>query len=351
LSRYVAFADPSYSLPLALWTIGTFLYPDFDTFPYVVITSDTKRSGKTRLAELMSFMCSNPKQFGAMTGPGLYHTIELDKPTIFFDEAEVLSSESATNMRAVLNMGYRKGQSVPRLVHGVMKEFQTYCPKVFILIGDVYDTLKDRSIVVRMKRAEPRERFVYEPVKAEGAAIREAVDVLLKAGTGARIMEAFMSHKGISFLTDRDEELWTPLFVIASIVCPERMEELSRHAVDISTEKTQESRRYVNLQGEEKKAEDDEYARRLLVDVAAALHGHRSLSSKVIVDTLRALPTSPWRKFRGEGLTMRNLADMLSRFGVKPVVIRVGKGKHGDNSNVTRGYNARDIERATKKTH
>jgi len=347
LAKYISFADTCYSLPLALWTIGTFLFTEFDTFPYVVITSTTKRSGKSRLSEVLSFACSNPRPFGAMTPATVFNSMEGDaNPTLFFDEAEVLSSEAASTMRAVLNMGYRRGQSVPRMDRGIVKEFPTYCPKVFILIGDVSDTLKDRSIMVRMKRGTPALRFIFEPVRAEGGVLRERITSLLTDVTIGALSEAFQNHKGLTFLTDRDEELWTSLFVIASVFCPDRMDELSRYAVDIATEKTQESYRYVNLLGEEKKAEDDEYAIRLLADVHALLHGHAALETRVLLDKLKALPTSPWRKFRGDGLTVRNMADMLSRFGVAPVLIRFGPRQQ---NNVKRGYKASEVAEAIKK--
>ena len=49
------------------------------------------------------------------------------------------------------------------------RKYSLYCPKAFIQIGDVRGTLQDRSIVVRiMERAEPRERYSYDVVRAGG---------------------------------------------------------------------------------------------------------------------------------------------------------------------------------------
>lgn len=345
-AKYIVFADPSYSLPLALWIIGTFVYQDFDAFPYVVITAATKRSGKTRLSELMSMVCKNPQNLGALTPAGVFHSMDSKDPVVLFsDEAEELSSEGATQMRAVLNMGYRKGQSVRRIVHGEPKDYPTYCPKVFILIGDVADTLKDRSVIIRMKRGNPPGRFVFEPVRAEGAVIRARIEEDLQ-GASAAVAEAFLRSQGLEFLTDRDEELWTPLFAIASVFCPDRIEELQRYAVDIATEKTQESARYTSLLGEEKKAEQEEYALRLLADIRKLMHGHKQIETKVLIEQLHGLTTSPWRKFRGDGLSIRNIADMLSPFGVSPGLVRIGPRAE---NNVKRGYKAADIERAAKK--
>lgn len=348
-NRFATFTD-AYSLPIALWTICTYLFPNFDAFPYMVITSDTKRSGKTRLGELISFVCSNPRSFGAMTPSAMFRIIEEVQPTIFFDEAEILSQESAGTMRSVLNMGYRKGSTVPRTIGGQVVEFKTYCPKVFILIGDVLDTLRDRSIIVRMKRSAVQNVFRYETVKAEGEALRDEIQIVIDEKS-SEIVSAFYDFKGIEFLTDRDEEIWTPIIVLASVICPERMPELSRIAVDMATEKTQEKRRYTQLLRDETedKAQDDEYALRLLSDLNGVFqNGSERVSSQDAVAALRSLPTAPWRKFRGDGITMHNIADMLSRFGLRPCPIRVGQGK---TSKVAKGYKKEQVAKVYAKHH
>src|SRR5207247_3545549 len=58
-----------------------------------------------------------------------------------------------TLFRSVLNGGYRKGATVTR--RGLT--YAVYSPKVFILIGDVFDTLRDRSIVIEMWRGRSEE--------------------------------------------------------------------------------------------------------------------------------------------------------------------------------------------------
>jgi Protein of unknown function (DUF3631) len=345
LDSYISFADPIYRLPLALWTLGTFCYPEFDAFPYLVITSSTKRSGKTRLGELLSFACSNARNFAAMTAATLFRSIEAESPTVFFDEAETLSSESANTMRAVLNVGYRKGQTIPRTSGNTIKEYPTFCPKVFILIGDVYDTLRDRSIVVTMRRGEAPQRFIYDVAKGLGAAIAETAAEAIKAHT-ADIAEVFASHPRLDFLTDRDEEIWTPLFTLAHIFCPDRINELSQCAVDIATEKTAESRRYTQLESEDQSA-DAEYAEKLLLDLYALLLTHgKIIASREAVDLLKQVPTSPWRKFRGAGLSIRDMANMLSRFGVKPA--RIAKGSGRGNQTFLRGYKLAEVETAVR---
>lgn len=347
LNRYVCFTDPAYVLPLALWITGTYIYPEFDAYPYLVITSLTKRSGKTRLSELIGFTSANPRQFSAMTGPTLYRSIQDEHPTIIFDEAETLSSEAASIQRSVLNVGYRKGQTIPRTVGGKIQDFDTYCPKVFVLIGDVYETLKDRSIILPMRRGEPSERFLYNVAKDQGAELRNEIVAQIKTHTDT-LVNIYEQHKGLNFLTDRDEEIWTPLFTLAQAFCPSRIKELSAAAVDMATEKTAESKRYIVLGKQEDAAVEDEYAQKLLIDLYGLfVTGGRVISTKVAIDALRAIPIAPWRKFRGSGIDAHDLSNMLSRFGVRPVRIATGSGR--GKQTFMRGYKRDHVERAVKE--
>jgi hypothetical protein len=346
INTYAKFTDESYSLPIALWIIATYCFPCFDAFPYMVITAETKRSGKTRLAELISFACSNPRFMTSITPSTMFNMIEAEAPTIFFDEAETLSSESQNSMTQVLNAGYRKGQTIPRMVGKEQwKEFKVYSPKVFILIGDVRDTLRDRSVIIKMRRAgagEMQTRFVYEIVKNHGRELRERASAIVEANV-AEISSQYMTSTGFRFLSDRDEEIWTPLFVLCQMLCPERMDQLTRVAVDIATEKTVEKKSYRDMEDDdaEKNAQDEEFNVRLLQDLYAVMGG-KNISSQDAVDRLQAIPTSPWRKYRGVGITMHNIADILDVMHIDPKPIRVGK-------KVFKGYKIEQVREAMKR--
>lgn len=346
ISRFVTFPDSTYLLPLALWTIGTYIHTEFDAFPYLVVTSETKRAGKTRLGEILSFICSKSRMFGAMTAAGIFHTIQAEHPTMFLDEAEDMSADRAGALRSVLNMGYRRGQKVARVDGDGIKEYDTYCPKVFILIGDVHDTLRDRSVIIRLVRGTPAERFTYEAVKAQGATLGDTIRQAVEFNK-LPICDAFLNFPGFPALTDRDEEIWSPLMVLCQIFCPERLAELQRGAVDLCTEKTQQIRRYVDLGDAEQAAQTDEYSRRLLTDVYALMtwSGRTFIPTTELLQGLKSLDTAPWRRFQGpEGLSVHSISDLLVRFHVRPVVGRVGKGRK--DSTTARGYKFADVSRA-----
>jgi hypothetical protein len=333
---YVTLAESSYALVIALWLMATHIWPAFDAFPHLVVTSATKRSGKTRLLELISFVASNSRLVANISPAALYRTIDAEKPTLLVDEAEMFSS-AKSEYRSLLNTGYRRGQTVKR--HD--GDYETYCPKAFALIGDVHDTLRDRSIVIQMRRGEPARRFVYAAAKEEGAALREIINATVSS-KAEEIAQAVRSFEGLSFLTDRDEEIWSPLFILCRLICPDRINEVTRAAADISAAKTGKARRYSELGEEEDKAQEEEYAVRLLKDMLHVIGDQKQITTQEAITKLRDIPTSSWRRFRGDGLKdgiegAMVVAGLLSRFGVKPSTIRITVKDVGTGS-TAKGY-------------
>ena len=359
LSDYCHFADADVVRPLSLWIAATYVFEAFDCFPYLSITARVKRAGKTRLSELIGFTCSMPFNVAGASAASLFRTVDGDenghKPTLIIDEAESLSSESASTIRTFLNVGYRKGQTIPRAdgKHGV-KQWPTYCPKIFVLIGDVYDTLRDRSIIVEMQRGEPAKRFSYEIAKLEGATIADEIKNAI-AENLETIQENYMAVE-LSFLTDRDAEIWRPIFAIAQTLEPESIGNLRRIAVDMSTSKTQDIRRYgmVNQEEEERNIRREEYARRAVADLLIVTEKRESIAANEAVALLKEIDIAPWRKYEGTGLEGRMLADLVAVLELRSKPIRGNaKGKavkyNGKDQNVFRGFTRTDILACAKK--
>lgn len=346
INRYIAWGADDYSFPIALWVLATYCFPVFDAFPYLTITASTKRAGKSRLGiDVMNFIASNPRAVAGMTPAAMFHSIEAEHPTLLLDEAESLTSESAGRMRQVLNSGYRRGSKFEIQKGEQTMSYDTYCPKVFVLIGDVMDTLRDRCIVIRMTRGEAPSRMVYSVAQEEGQRLREEISAMVHDML-PHIGQAYLDSNGIPFLTDRDEEIWMSIFTMCEVFCPARVPELSRMATDMCMEKTVEKVRYVDTRQMEKEAEEKEYSVRLLSDLEAVMSG-KHISSADAVVRLREIPTAPWRKFRGDGLTMNSMADMLARFpNVRPVPIRTTGGRKA--SKVYKGYRIEAVRGAIK---
>jgi uncharacterized protein DUF3631 len=355
LKRYVAFPDGILPLPIALWVVGTHLYEVFDAYAYLVITAATKRAGKTRLMELLSFLCARSYRTADITPAALYSIIEDDQPTLMIDEAERFAV-SRNEFRAIVNSGYRRGETVIRRQGNDVRQFRLYCPKVFVLIGDVFDTLRDRSAMVTLRRGHAPERFVYTDAKRRGSELKEKIESLVSS-SAEDIASSYETLPSLGFLTDREEEIWSPLFAICRVLCPERWDELVRTAVDISTLKTAAPRKHFELPAHEDAEQQIEYGERAVRDLVQVIVNQSKTSIRSIdaIAALRDLPTGPWRTFKGEGLKPNiegsmALASLLEPFGIRPTTIRLRPRSEGALGSTAKGYKLADLKEAAKKT-
>ena len=180
---------------------------------------------------------------------------------------------------------------------------------------------------------------------AIGGRMEEAISARLE-----EIRKAYRQYQGmypsLSFLRDRDKEVWKPLFSLCQLLAPSRIPELERSAIDIATLKTLPIRRFDALAEEEKKSEEMEYGERLVTDAISVMEGHERMATSELVQGLRALHTSPWRTYRGSGITddasgAMLLASLLKHFGVEPKTIRVRP--KGEPNSTAKGYTRADL--------
>jgi hypothetical protein len=97
----------------------------------------------------------------------LYRKIERDHPTLPLDEVDTVwrggggCNDNHDGLRALLKAGNESGVRVPRCAGPrgeQLVDFDVYCPKVLAGIGQLPETVADRSILVAMKRRTKRER-------------------------------------------------------------------------------------------------------------------------------------------------------------------------------------------------
>ena len=137
LLDYVAFSTLAPIEAVALWVLHTYVYEQFETSPYLAITSAERRSGKTRLLDVLELLVAKPWRVIRPAEAVLYRKVERDAPTILFDETDtVFGPKAGSNyegIRALLNAGHRRGTKVPRCVGEGSKmelhEFESTAPR------------------------------------------------------------------------------------------------------------------------------------------------------------------------------------------------------------------------------
>jgi hypothetical protein len=288
IRRYVVLPERAY-LPMALWTIATYMPRSFECFPYLALFSPAKGCGKTRLLEVLEVLASRPWRGTAPTPAALYRMMA-NCPTLLLDEVEVLNgknkSESALTLLAILNAGHRMGATILRCVGPTnnLKHFPVYGPKAFAVIGGLPDTLTDRSIVVTMQRrtvGQHVERFLAARAKKDVKAVCDALADFAKSDhEGVEQAYHQLLDDDLKFLTDRETDLWLPLFALCSVAAPGRVVELKECAIALSAAKAEED-------------VEDSHSLTLLRDIRGVWPvGEKQLDTASFIEKLKAIEES-----------------------------------------------------------
>jgi Protein of unknown function (DUF3631) len=225
-SRYVTFPKEAHNVAATLWAAHTWVVMDaFDYTPYLHISSPVKRCGKTRVFDCLQMLCKNAWPVISPSEAVLFRKIEQDGPTILVDEVDAIFKQNGTDenkegLRALLNAGFYRGTTVPRCVgpQFTLTEFRVFCPKALAGIGQLPDTVADRSITIVMARQIPgqSEKFRSREVGPIAKPIAEALQ-----NWAARLETIQKLHaarpKIPTELSDRAADICEPLLAIADM--------------------------------------------------------------------------------------------------------------------------------------
>jgi uncharacterized protein DUF3631 len=307
--RYVALTDHQ-AIATALWVAHTYTLSAFECTPYLQVTSATKRSGKTRLLEVLEQLVARPWFTGRTSAAALTRKIDAESPTLLLDESDAAFSgpaEYTEALRGVLNSGYRKSGKVtlcaPQGKGFATKDFNTYGAKAIAGIGKLPDTVNDRSIPIGLRRRTREEtisRWRERDGRREAKPIREA---LAAWSTGA-IAPLRDARPDVPLaLNDRAADVWEPLLAIADMAggdWPRKAREAA-----------------LALTGQE--PDDDTIGIQLLADLRDAFDDAEVLSSHELIQQLVSRDDRPWATWsKGKQITGHALTRLLRPFGVVP---------------------------------
>jgi Protein of unknown function (DUF3631) len=323
LKRYIVLTNDHQATALGLWVLHTHAFEAADSTPYPLITSPEKRSGKSRLLEVLQLLVSRGWHVSGISEAVLFRKIEKDCPTLLLDEVDAIfgtHAEKTEPIRALINAGNRRGGTVSRCEgpsHDV-GDFSVFSPKCLagIETGKLPETIRDRSIPIRLqrKRDEQVERFRYKKAKREADELAGQL-----AGWAAERVEHLeqLEPSLPEALNDRAGEGWEPLLAIAEIAGGDWPEKARAAAVALCAD------------GE---IEDDSFGVQLLADIRRIWdleeYGSR-LFSHEICEMLKRLEDAPWanwgRNRKVPGFAPVDLAKTLRRYSIKPKSMRVGE--------------------------
>ncbi len=333
IRRYVVVSNVQRDA-VALWVLHAHTSAAADTTPYLAVRSAEKRSGKTRLLEILELLVPKALRTENISAAALSRSID-QGATLLLDEVDSVfgkgkASETQEMLRGILDSGYRRGGSYVRMV-GVGAAmtphvFNTFGPKVLSGIGALPGTLDDRSIIVTLKRKtvqEIVERFRFRDARTYATPIRDRLAAW--AAPALPLLQA-AKPKLPDALDDRAQDGWEPLFAIADLAGGDWPQRARDAALGLSAGAVKE---------------DDSLGVRLLTDIRTvyeAQHADR-LPTAGLLSALNALEESPWGGFGKDGMTPRDLARHLKVHGIAPKPTRLPSG-------VVKGYEASQFQDA-----
>jgi hypothetical protein len=314
IGRYVELRSSAQSVALALWVAHTYVVDAAFTTPYLTVLSPEKQSGKTRLLEVLEVLCARSWRVLAPSEAVLYRTLDAKRPTLLLDEVDGLfksPAERTEPLRTLLNAGNRRGTAVPRCVgsQSELRDFEVFAPKVLAGIdnGTLPDTIRDRSIVVKMQRKRRRmDRFLPLEVEPVALEIREWLE-----GWADQVRPLLEDARPAlpEELDDRAAEGWEALLAIADVAgegWPGRAWQAA-HELSAGVQEEEESRGV-----------------RLLRDTQAAFGDRRAMFTAHLLEFLNGDDEAPWGGWhRGEGLRPRDLSMLLRPYEIRPRTVRV----------------------------
>ncbi len=332
--RFVVLSDAQRDV-VALWVVHAHAIMCADTTPYLGVSSPEKRSGKSRLLEVLAQLVPRPLEAANISEAALFRAVgeEGAPATVLFDEVDAIFSRKGgsdnDDLRGLINAGYRRGARAYRCVGEGAKQkvvaFPVFGAKALAGIGDLPETVADRSIPIRLhrrSRTEPIERGRYR-------AITDACELLRAAATAWAAAPATFEELVTASpelpdeLDDRAQDGAEPLLAIADLA-GESWPARARDAL-------------VDLFGQ-RPDEADSWGVQLLAGIRKAFEGEDRLATEALLEKLHEDEEAPWRSWnKGNGLKPRGMANLLRPYEIRSRSLRISGG-------FAKGYYATQFE-------
>lgn len=214
MRRFLDLPEPAYGL-IAAWIVGTYFAHLFTAFPFLHFFGP-KETGKSKCLEAMRYSCFNAWKGRDITAAALGDTVDGQRGTVLFDQAEKLNSEKENgSLLGLLADSYKKAGGRRRVLDTGSKvgravlEFSTYGPKAFASTRNLDADLWDRCVRIPMTRTRRRlpDLEGSEPIWGE---LRDK----LYRFTLAAFKEVRSYYQGIPGDGTRLSELWRPMLAV-----------------------------------------------------------------------------------------------------------------------------------------
>ena len=330
LARFVSYPSAHELCAHALWIAHTWLMGAWESTPRIAFLSPEPGSGKSRALEVTEPLVPRPVHAVDCTSAYLFRKVSDPDgpPTILYDEIDTVFGPKAKgneDIRGMLNAGHRKGAIAGRcVIRGKSvetEELPAYCAVALAGLEDVPDTIRTRSVVVRMRRRAPSEQVEPWRLRINGPEAGRLRDLLSQwtSSVADRLAGGTFWPAMPEGVCDRDADVWEALLAVADLAGGRWPTDARAAAVAL-----------VNASRNRKPS----MGVLLLADIRTVFmtSGGDKITSDQLLKGLGDLDESPWATIRrGEPIDARGLANRLASYGIGPKAQRQGES-------VFRGY-------------
>ncbi|MGV6818720.1 MAG: DUF3631 domain-containing protein [Thiotrichales bacterium] len=315
---------------LSLWSLAGYSINQFRIFPKACLSSPEKRCGKTTTLEVIGAVSHRAMTASNLSPSMLFRAIDAWQPSLLIDEADTFI-HSSDELRGVINSGHTRSGAYVLRTEGDSSsrepvKFSTWAPMCIAMIKTPPDTIRDRSIMVILRRKMPGESVAKLPFDLAEDCRELRQKCKRWSDDHAAVLRA--SDPAVPQLTnERAMDNWLPLLAVADAIGGE-WPELARNAM-LMIENAEDS-------------DDDGIGPMILADIRTIFdeRGSERIFSDDLVEALVDMEERPWCEWKhGKPMTKTSLARMLKPFGISSRDIRYGK-------TVKRGYRLPDFEDA-----
>jgi hypothetical protein len=295
---------------LTLWAAHCHAIDAFDRTGRLHVTSELPGSGKTFILDLMATMCPSAEEIIDPTAAALFAMTDAGT-MLLIDEADTVwnprGTGAAKRVGSVINAGYKRGASVKRKMGKELVTYSLFCPVAMAGLGQLPSTLASRCFTIHMEPGDgSREAYIPRMHDAAGLACGDQ----LAAWAAEHADDLGSAWPDLpAGVIGRASEIWSPLLAVADVAggsWPQRARDAAVAAVQCAAETQSPPQPSPGL---------------ALEDVRAVWPGATErVSTRVILDALRAMPGRPWAAFLEGGGGSRRLIGML---GITPERLRI----------------------------
>ncbi|MFC5668181.1 DUF3631 domain-containing protein [Kitasatospora misakiensis] len=319
--RYAVLPSAEALDAVTLWAAATHLQAVWHHAPRLAIVAPARRCGKSRLLDVLVETVHDPLITVNTSAAAVYRTISERPRTLLVDEVDTIfgnprTAEKYEDLRGLLNAGHQRNRPVTRAVgtDHQAREFETFAMAALAGIGDLPDTIMDRSIVIRMRRRADGEIVAPLRDRRDGVLLRETRAKL--SLWASQVHEQAQALEPDMPVEDRAADTWEPLVAVADLAggsWPRRARQACVRMVA----------------AEEEIEEDGCGGARILADIRRIFFAHgdpNSLSTIAILAALNDDPEAPWGEHGRGGLTARPLSELLKDYQISSANIRLPDG-------------------------